>query len=36
VIFELAERTLFSSDLVILYWLGGLVFPSRFMNLIRL
>jgi hypothetical protein len=36
VIFVLAERTRLSSDLVILYWLGGLVFPSEFLNLIRL
>jgi hypothetical protein len=36
VIFVLAERTMLSLELVILYWLGRLVFPSRFINLIRL
>jgi hypothetical protein len=36
VIFVLDERTRLSSYLVILYWLGGLVFPSGFLNLIRL
>jgi hypothetical protein len=36
VIFVLAERTMLSSYLVILYWLGGMVFPSEFLKLTRL
>jgi hypothetical protein len=36
VIFVFSERTRLSSDLAILYWLGGMFFPSKFIKLTRL
>jgi hypothetical protein len=34
--FVVIERTRLSSDFGDLYWLGGLVFPSEFLNLTKL